>query len=214
MEVVSCGLQGEAGRYRRPCDPTPPCSAGTGRRSWARHRSCRWRLRRTAARCDAGWISFRQARVFTSRLVDRLPAPHTIVIRYRKLIDAAFRVVSPSSAARSRPPMVLAPTSLRMHGCNEYTDPRSGRRHLQSSGSALRPYRVNEGRVSSFGLPNPYQGVTQAERGWTTRASSTATSNRCRAHCLRSGWRPSMEGRHVILVATVAARPKRCTILS
>ena len=152
-----------------------------------------------AARCDAGLISFRQARGFTLDEYVGLPADHPE--RYRNVIDKVFvsRVdFAPGAVAGPGRPGRRHPG--RMRGVRE-RDPRGGRRRSADPRDRhRRAHRVQRAGVLA-GLPNPYQDADQADRIDNARFFGGDVES-VPTHCLTQGLATIMEARHVILVAT------------
>jgi glucosamine-6-phosphate deaminase len=152
-----------------------------------------------AARCDAGLVSFRQARGFTLDEYVGLPADHPQ--RYRNVIDTAF-----ASRVDFVPGAVQGPDGLAADipaACAAYENAirQSGGVDLQILGIGTDGHIAFNEPGSSLASRTRIKTLTKQTRIDNARffggdAESVPT------HCLTQGLATIMEARHVILVAT------------
>jgi glucosamine-6-phosphate deaminase len=152
-----------------------------------------------AARCDAGLISFRQARGFTLDEYVGLPADHPQ--RYRNVIDAAF-----VSRVDFAPGAVQAPDGLAADipaACTayEYAIREAGGVDLQILGIGTDGHIAFNEPGSSLASRTRIKTLTRQTRMDNARFFDGDVES-VPTHCLTQGLATIMEGRHVILVAT------------
>ena len=152
-----------------------------------------------ARRCDAGLISFGQARGFTLDEYVGLPADHPQ--RYHNVIDEVFVSKVDFAPGAVRGPDGLAadiPERLRrVRG----RDPRRGRRRSADPRHRYRrAHRVQRTRLV-VGLTNPHQDVDQADPDGQRAPFFGDDVDAVPTHCLTQGLATIMEARHLILVA-------------
>jgi glucosamine-6-phosphate deaminase len=152
-----------------------------------------------AARCDAGLVSFRQARGFTLDEYVGLPADHPQ--RYRNVIDTAFVSRVDFAAGAVRGPDGLAADIPA--ACAAYEDAirKAGGVDLQILGIGTDGHIAFNEPGSSLASRTRIKTLTRQTRidnarffGGDVEAVPT--------HCLTQGLATIMEARHVILVAT------------
>src|SRR6476660_2043941 len=152
-----------------------------------------------AARCDAGLISFRQARGFTLDEYVGLPADHPE--RYRNVIDRVF--VSRIDVA---PRAVHGPDGLAADiraACAEYETAirDAGGVDLQILGIGTDGHIAFNEPGSSLGSRTRIKTLTMQTRMDNARFFG-GDVDAVPTHCLTQGLATIMEARHVILVAT------------
>jgi glucosamine-6-phosphate deaminase len=152
-----------------------------------------------AARCDAGLISFRQARGFTLDEYVGLPADHPQ--RYRNVIDAAF-----VSRVDFAPGAVQAPDGLAADipaACTAYECAirEAGGVDLQILGIGTDGHIAFNEPGSSLASRTRIKTLTRQTRMDNARFFDDDVES-VPTHCLTQGLATIMEGRHVILVAT------------
>jgi glucosamine-6-phosphate deaminase len=152
-----------------------------------------------AARCDAGLISFRQARGFTLDEYVGLPADHPQ--RYRNVIDAAF-----VSRVDFAPGAVQAPDGLAADipaACTayEYAIREAGGVDLQILGIGTDGHIAFNEPGSSLASRTRIKTLTRQTRIDNARFFDGDVES-VPTHCLTQGLATIMEGRHLILVAT------------
>ncbi len=152
-----------------------------------------------AARCDAGLVSFRQARGFTLDEYVGLPADHPQ--RYRNVIDTAF-----ASRVDFAPGAVEGPDGLAADipaACAAYEDA-----IREASGVDLQILGIGTDGHIAFNEP----GSSLASRTRIKTLTRQTRIDNARffggnvesvpTHCLTQGLATIMEARHVVLVAT------------
>ena len=160
-----------------------------------------------ASRCDAGLLSFQQARGFTLDEYVGLPADHPQ--RYRTVIDNVF-----VSRVDFAPGAVQGPDGLAADipaACAEYEDA-----IRQAGGVDLQILGI--GTDGHIGFNEPGSSLASRTRIKTLTRQTRIDNARffdgdldsVPTHCLTQGLATIMAARHVILVATGGARLKRC----
>jgi glucosamine-6-phosphate deaminase len=152
-----------------------------------------------AARCDAGLISFRQARGFTVDEYVGLPADHPE--RYRNVIDTAF-----VSRVDFAPGAVQAPDGLAADipaACAAYENAirEAGGVDLQILGIGTDGHIAFNEPGSSLASRTRIKTLTRQTRMDNARFFDGDVES-VPTHCLTQGLATIMEARHVILVAT------------
>jgi glucosamine-6-phosphate deaminase len=152
-----------------------------------------------AARCDAGLISFRQARGFTLDEYVGLPADHPQ--RYRNVIDAAF-----VSRVDFAPGAVKAPDGLAADipaACTAYENAirEAGGVDLQILGIGTDGHIAFNEPGSSLASRTRVKTLTRQTRMDNARFFDGDVAS-VPTHSLTQGLATIMEARHVILVAT------------
>ena len=152
-----------------------------------------------AARCDAGVVSFRQARGFTLDEYVGLPADHPQ--RYRNVIDAAF-----VSRVDFAPGAVLGPDGLTADipaACAAYENAirEAGGVDLQILGIGTDGHIAFNEPGSSLASRTRIKTLTRQTRIDNARFFGGDVES-VPTHCLTQGLATIMEARHVILVAT------------
>ena len=152
-----------------------------------------------ASRCDAGWISFQQARAFTLDEYVGLPADHPQ--RYRNVIDVAF--VSRVDFARGA---VRGPDGLAADiaaACAEYESAiqRAGGIDLQLLGIGTDGHIAFNEPGSSLASRTRIKTLTGQTRLDNARFFD-GNIDSVPTHCLTQGLATIMDARHIVLVAT------------
>jgi glucosamine-6-phosphate deaminase len=152
-----------------------------------------------AARCDAGLISFRQARGFTLDEYVGLPADHPQ--RYRTVIDTAF-----ASRVDFAPGAVQGPDGLAADipaACTAYENAirHAGGVDLQILGIGTDGHIAFNEPGSSLASRTRIKTLTRQTRVDNARFFGGDVES-VPTHCLTQGLATIMEARHVILVAT------------
>ena len=153
-----------------------------------------------AARCDAGLISFRQARGFTLDEYVGLPADHPE--RYRTVIDTVF--VSRVDFAPRRGPGPRRPCRRhpgRMRGVRARQSQEAGGVDLQILGIGTDGHIAFNEPGSSLASRTRIKTLTQQTRVDNARFFDGDVES-VPTHCLTQGLATIMDARHVILVAT------------
>ena len=152
-----------------------------------------------AARCDAGLVSFRQARGFTLDEYVGLPADHPQ--RYRNVIDSAFVSRVDFAAGAVQGPDGLA-TDIPA-ACAAYEDAirEAGGVDLQILGIGTDGHIAFNEPGSSLASRTRIKTLTRQTRIDNARFFGGAVES-VPTHCLTQGLATIMEARHVILVAT------------
>src|ERR1700754_7952 len=156
-----------------------------------------------AARCDAGLISFRQARVFTLDEYVGLPADHPQ--RYRNVIDTAF-----ASRVDFAPGAVQGPDGLATDipaACAAYENAirEAGGVDLQILGIGTDGHIAFNEPGSSLASRTRIKTLTRQTRIDNARFFD-GDLDAVPTHCLTQGLATIMAARHVILVATGARK--------
>jgi glucosamine-6-phosphate deaminase len=151
------------------------------------------------ARCDAGLVSFRQARGFTLDEYVGLPADHPQ--RYRNVIDVAF-----ASRVDFAPGAVHGPDGLATDipaGCAAYESAirEAGGVDLQILGIGTDGHIAFNEPGSSLASRTRIKTLTRQTRVDNARFFGGDVES-VPTHCLTQGLATIMEARHVILVAT------------
>ena len=152
-----------------------------------------------AARCDAGLVSFRQARGFTLDEYVGLPADHPQ--RYRNVIDTAF-----ASRVDFAPGAVKGPDGLTADipaACAAYENAirEAGGVDLQILGIGTDGHIAFNEPGSSLASRTRIKTLTRQTRIDNARFFGGDVES-VPTHCLTQGLATIMEARHVILVAT------------
>jgi glucosamine-6-phosphate deaminase len=152
-----------------------------------------------AARCDAGVVSFQQARGFTLDEYVGLPADHPQ--RYRNVIDAAF-----VSRVDFAPGAVQGPDGLAADipaACSAYENAirEAGGVDLQILGIGTDGHIAFNEPGSSLASRTRIKTLTRQTRIDNARFFGGDVES-VPTHCLTQGLATIMEARHVILVAT------------
>src|SRR6195256_5350613 len=152
-----------------------------------------------AARCDAGLVSFRQARGFTLDEYVGLPADHPQ--RYRNVIDTAF-----VSRVDFTPGAVQGPDGLAADipaACTAYENAirHAGGVDLQILGIGTDGHIAFNEPGSSLASRTRIKTLTRQTRVDNARFFGGDVES-VPTHCLTQGLATIMEARHVILVAT------------
>jgi glucosamine-6-phosphate deaminase len=152
-----------------------------------------------AARCDAGLVSFRQARGFTLDEYVGLPADHPQ--RYRNVIDTAF-----ASRVDFAPGAVQGPDGLATDipaACTAYENAirEAGGVDLQILGIGTDGHIAFNEPGSSLASRTRIKTLTRQTRIDNARFFGGDVES-VPTHCLTQGLATIMDARHVILVAT------------
>ena len=151
------------------------------------------------ARCDAGLVSFRQARGFTLDEYVGLPADHPQ--RYRNVIDTAFASRVDFAPGAVQGPDGLAADILAACAAYENAIRQAGGVDLQILGIGTDGHIAFNEPGSSLASRTRIKTLTRQTRIDNARFFGGDVES-VPTHCLTQGLATIMEARHVILVAT------------